>query len=897
MIGRTEGTAAPQVLFCCSDVSARKAIRNTIAKSGIMEKYPGVGLGDMPSLPVNHMPVQLASEDVEISGISDKPRAVLSDSFHVFLGSRIYAQEKDDSLRYATAGFVAYAKNHTYCLTAGHVFRAKTTEIPAVASQSPLDECDFDGLDDWDDDFEPDDHDELDVAITSRGSATPEDLQSSCDSIPLDEASIVEGDSRNINAGLSMSQYPSEASDPSFHKTDLATVSHGLAPIVRVDHAPQRSQPVSSDLKHFGTLELLSDEGSRASLDYALIKLSTGITMTNEVQISSGQILHVTKVAEIGTDDIDIVAVTSSEDLQLGRLSASPLFLKFPHDATYQEVFPVQLEGAVSNGDCGSAVLDCRTGDLYGHVVAGGPHTGIAYIIAAAATFADIESLLGVEIRLAARKTPLKSNLKTAAAQVTSKDTHVRFTPQGKPSGLQYESLIAIIEKNDISALEKALESVTDLNQYLPFRQETALHIAARMGRPMAVCLLLTHGANADILDRHQKTANQIAWENHFVRIEAVLFFHSCFKDVKRDEPEYPLHWACASGIMSALSRPMKNLHKIDHLDNAGRTGLWYASAFDRKKMARMLLGRGAKGDECGYGDSPLHVACVTGHISIVKLIVQSGANINVRSHQLGDTPLSRACAYGHLEVARVLVSVGADVDSSNNEGFTPLHFACQHGHIEICRFLLGAGANFNALTTEQATPLGIACRSGQEEVVHLLIAAGADVNATDDKLWSPLHIASQNGNKKVVQLLIRARASVNATNDEGWTPLHYACHHGHLHIVRALIDAGAWREARNQWGTTPFLTACWNGHVKTVSLLIDLNADISVKNESGQGYEQYLQRWRDRVGNPETRYTTAGERRIKDLVRGADRMHETSLDSAASTDILQPFIPAIQIK
>jgi hypothetical protein len=46
-------------------------------------------------------------------------------------------------------------------------------------------------------------------------------------------------------------------------------------------------------------------------------------------------------------------------------------------------------------GDSGSWVIDAVTGDLYGHVVAGVPETGLAYIIPAYKTLGDIEKCLG----------------------------------------------------------------------------------------------------------------------------------------------------------------------------------------------------------------------------------------------------------------------------------------------------------------------------------------------------------------------------------------------------------------------------------------------------------------------------------------------------------------------
>ena len=69
-----------------------------------------------------------------------------------------------------------------------------------------------------------------------------------------------------------------------------------------------------------------------------------------------------------------------------------------------------------------------------------------------------------------------------------------------------------------------------------------------------------------------------------------------------------------------------------------------------------MLLKAGADVNQVGLEDgfAPLHVACENGHVEIVKLLLQEGANKNQISKE-GSTPLSLACKFGHREVVSVL--------------------------------------------------------------------------------------------------------------------------------------------------------------------------------------------------------------------------------------------------
>ena len=51
MIGRTQETAEPMVMFCCKDAKSRRYMRKAVAESGLLEKYPGVKVGDCEKAP------------------------------------------------------------------------------------------------------------------------------------------------------------------------------------------------------------------------------------------------------------------------------------------------------------------------------------------------------------------------------------------------------------------------------------------------------------------------------------------------------------------------------------------------------------------------------------------------------------------------------------------------------------------------------------------------------------------------------------------------------------------------------------------------------------------------------------------------------------------------------
>ena len=97
------------------------------------------------------------------------------------------------------------------------------------------------------------------------------------------------------------------------------------------------------------------------------------------------------------------------------------------------------------------------------------------------------------------------------------------------------------------------------------------------------------------------------------------------------------------------------------------------------------------------------------------------------------DTPLIYAAQNGHLDVVQVLLEGGANVERTNANQWTALHAAAWNGYVDVCRLLLDWGAKVNSLDKWQDTPLHDAARRGRLSVVKLLVERGADVRVRNE--------------------------------------------------------------------------------------------------------------------------------------------------------------------
>lgn len=104
------------------------------------------------------------------------------------------------------------------------------------------------------------------------------------------------------------------------------------------------------------------------------------------------------------------------------------------------------------------------------------------------------------------------------------------------------------------------------------------------------------------------------------------------------------------------------------------------AQSGDRRNVER-ALDQGVATDGRFMGDSPLTAAAQNGHIKIVRILIEAGADIDERNIS-GRSALMAAADAGQLEVVRLLLEKGARVDIRDGTGSTALDLAKKYPRI-----------------------------------------------------------------------------------------------------------------------------------------------------------------------------------------------------------------------
>ncbi|MBO9496785.1 ankyrin repeat domain-containing protein [Thalassotalea sp. G20_0] len=382
-----------------------------------------------------------------------------------------------------------------------------------------------------------------------------------------------------------------------------------------------------------------------------------------------------------------------------------------------------------------------------------------------------------------------------------TKDLHNALTFTKNLEELTNDDILALIERGaKINAKTKN------------YGEETALHIAALRGSKRIIELLVNKGADVNAKTSYGWTAIRCAYKN---------------------------------GPITPLIRCMVNAGlKIDAmcdsstmLAHAAREGCW--------ELVEFLLDKGAKvNTEINIKGTALHLAVLQGRPDIIKMLMNHGANINVRNHHKGKSVLHFAARLGRPEIIEQLIDHGADISARDNKGKTVLHDAARQDQPDIIEQLRNYGADINARDNKGRMLLHLVAASGQQAILDKLLQLNVDVNARDNNGQTPLYLLTcTNGQldtiKYFMSALIKKQADINHQDSDGRTPLNFLVkslsnQKAIKHVIDTLVLHGADVNASDSRGLTPLHFAAAHSKLDVFNHLLVKGANMSVRTNTG---------------------------------------------------------------
>ncbi|OQR89729.1 hypothetical protein THRCLA_09611 [Thraustotheca clavata] len=344
------------------------------------------------------------------------------------------------------------------------------------------------------------------------------------------------------------------------------------------------------------------------------------------------------------------------------------------------------------------------------------------------------------------------------------------------------------------------------------------LHNAVASGHIALVKLLLDHGSNVNTIGKSGITVLHSALTHPSASVIKLLLDYGVNTSVPTmDGRIYLMHLVDTPACNEILDYLAPNSYNFDYQvppknkrskSFIGATLLLLATSLNKIDIVHRLLQLGASIDLAHpTGATALHIASWCGFVDMAKLLINAGANVHTTVHSVqflwglrvcnyvksatttACTPLHLACLQGHIDILKLFepllcIDFNATDNILNLNGYA---LACLAGQLDAVLYLTNIPSimvkttsgnvvmahspnSTSSFFTQLLYPV---VKEKQYDVVCFLLNNGADPNVQQTETGAtPLFAAVQANHQRLSEILIQHGANPNIGLYNGDTPL-----------------------------------------------------------------------------------------------------------------------------
>lgn len=193
-------------------------------------------------------------------------------------------------------------------------------------------------------------------------------------------------------------------------------------------------------------------------------------------------------------------------------------------------------------------------------------------------------------------------------------------------------------------------------------------------------------------------------------------------------------------------------------------------------EIAKLLLAHGADPNVGHYGPFLPNVCYMGKSEEMIRLLIDSGADILLAGGYDDHSVLQSASRNGMLWLVKAALEKGADPMHRTKQGHTALHYAAEaeQNAVETIDLLVAHGADIHDCNGSWGTPLSWAAgRGGKAATVEHFAKLGADLDFQTPKGERAIHGAAQYGAAGNLKKLIELGADTSVPNSKGLPVMH----------------------------------------------------------------------------------------------------------------------------